>query len=228
MIARGDLGMELMPEETVIAQKMMTFLCRKHSKPVIVATQMLESMIQNARPTRAEIADITNAVLDSNDAVMLSGETSIGNFPSESVKVMRNISQSVENCRQFDFEFDQKEFNVTNEREAIIESGVEMSLQYDSEFLIVLSKDSLDARYTASLRPKSIILAPFNDIKMLRFFELFNGLYGVLDSQMDNNEEKIRLSHEHAINMRFISRGQKFKAVVIDCDNLKVYPFETE
>ena len=228
MIARGDLGMELQPEETTMAQKMMTYLCRKHCKPVIVATQMLESMIVNPRPTRAEIADITNAVLDNNDAVMLSGETSMGNFPSESVKVMRNISQQVENVKRFNFEFQQRDFHVTNEREAVVQSAVEMTMFYGTEFLIILSSDSKDHRFAASMRSKSIVLAPFNDEKMLRFFELFNGLYGVMDMKMDNHQESIRLAYEHAKKMRFVPEGEPFHAVIADCDNLRVYPVTIE
>jgi pyruvate kinase len=226
MIARGDLGMELKPEETALAQKMITYLTKKHCKPVIVATQMLESMVKNARPTRAEIGDVTNAVLDSNDAIMLSGETSVGAYPSAAVKVMRNVAQRVEGCKEYYADFQNRDFKVTNAKQAIIQSAVEMSMLLNSEFLIVLSKDSDDAKFASSMRPKSIILAPFNDQRMLRFFELFNGLYGVLDAKMDNHQESIRLAYEHAIKMNFISREDPFTSIVADCDNLKIYPFE--
>ena len=225
MIARGDLGMELLPEQTTIAQKMMTYLSRKHCKPVIVATQMLESMTQNARPTRAEIADISNAVLDGNDAVMLSGETSIGNFPSAAVKVMRNISQRVETCEEFDIEFKEKTFWTLNEKQALIQTGVEMAFQFNTEFIIVLSRDDLDARFTAALRPRAIILAPYHRAEILRFLELFYGLYGVMDYENDNHANSILKAYKHAVNMKFIKEGKPFRATVIDCDNLKVYPF---
>lgn len=157
MVARGDLGVELPFEETPLLQKEIIAKCNAMGKPVIVATQMLESMIKNPRPTRAEVSDITNAVLDGSDAVMLSAETSTGEYPSQCVSVMTRVARYVES--RIDPKVIKKPAAAKPTTNAIAEGVIDICDQLPVTKIVVATSSGTTARTIARHRPKQPIVA---------------------------------------------------------------------
>ncbi|MBN2851639.1 MAG: pyruvate kinase [Clostridia bacterium] len=161
MIARGDLGIELPISEVPVIQKKLIKKCYSNAKPVIVATQMLESMTDNPLPTRAEVSDVANAVYDGTSVVMLSGETAAGDFPIESlrmmVQVINDTEADIDYRKRFDLKsFDQIEKNVLN---IISKAAVVASFEIDAKAIVVPTRTGNSARMLSSYRPKSAIVA---------------------------------------------------------------------
>lgn len=159
MVARGDLGVEVPLEQVPVIQKMLIRKCLRSAKPVIVATQMMESMITNFSPTRAEVNDVANAVLDGADAVMLSGETSVGKFP---VKVIEIISQILQEMEKQDTIYNKEEPPVKNQSRFISDSicfnACRLSQRVDAKAIIAMTFSGYTAYKLSSQRPKSPIL----------------------------------------------------------------------
>jgi pyruvate kinase len=159
MVARGDLGMEIPPEKVFLAQKMMIREANIAGKPVVTATQMLESMVSNPRPTRAECSDVANAVLDGTDCVMLSGETANGEHPTEAVKIMARTCCEAEGALSYDGLY-QAVRNTTLNRfgglstsESIASSSVKTSIDVSAKAIIVCSESGATATQVAKFRP---------------------------------------------------------------------------
>jgi len=169
MVARGDLGVELPMEQIFLAQKHMISICNAATKPVITATQMLESMIQNPRPTRAEATDVANAVLDGSDCVMLSGETASGNFPMEAVAYMDSIckeAEAVESAGEYPslFEALKQESWSTASRvpEVVCSYAVRAANDLGASVIIVLTESGSTARLVSKYRPRVPVLCVTN------------------------------------------------------------------
>ena len=165
MVARGDLGIELSPVEVPICQKKIIEECNKQKKPVIVATQMLESMINEPIPTRAESSDVANAILDGADAVMLSGETSVGKFAIQAVETMAKIAKTVENSKFYKFDND---FKISEEmaitRQAIAFGADKMLKYVNAKALLSFSHFGYSTRLMSKLKP-SVPIIMISDLK---------------------------------------------------------------
>ena len=160
MVARGDLGVELPLREVPKLQKMMIRKCYHAAKPVITATQMLESMIKNPRPTRAEVSDVFNAICDSTTAVMLSGETAIGNYPIETLKMMKSIIEEAE--KDFDYrKFFQHDINIdyNDVSQSIALATVNTAFSTGAKGIFVFTDSGMTARFVSCFRPQMPILA---------------------------------------------------------------------
>ena len=165
MVARGDLGVEMALEQVPLVQKRAIRLCRAHAKPVIVATQMLDSMINHSRPTRAEASDVANAVLDGADALMLSGETSAGRFPLESVRTMRRLIAAAETlpCEKRPSDAGAPAVSPT-----VARAAVETALALGARALVAFTRSGATARQIASYRAPIPLVAFAEDPDVLR------------------------------------------------------------
>ena len=151
MVARGDLGIEIPYEELPIVQRRIVKTCLRLGKPVIVATHMLESMIESPMPTRAEVTDVANAVYEQTDAIMLSGETTVGKYPVKCIEVFDRIAQRIERSGGANF-FEAAE--LTQPRQKVVKSAVVMANELKAEAILVLTRHGSMARYTGWLRPR--------------------------------------------------------------------------
>jgi pyruvate kinase len=205
MVARGDLGIECPYEELPIIQHQVIKTCIRKSRPVIVATHMLESMIAAPVPTRAEVSDIANAVLEKTDAIMLSGETTTGKYPVECVKVFKRISRRIESLHHDE---PTKELHFPTPKGKMLRSAVYLANDIEDCGIVVFSRSGYLVRMLSSLRPRVPIYA-FTDIP-----ELFRNLlilWGVEPFQMDfseDPEDTIKDSFDYLKRKKWVKEGQ--------------------
>lgn len=207
MIARGDLGTETCMEALPLVQKEMISKCREQGKIAIVATEMLESMKKNARPTRAEISDVANAVLDGTDAVMLSGESTVGLYPVETVKFMANICEVTEAKADFKGKFNySKEFGLT---QTISTCVVESSRLIDAKLIVAATVSGFTARKISNLKPNCLILATCPTEAIRRRLALNYGVYSAIVPILDSTDKVIAESVECAKNFMTLKKNDK-------------------
>lgn len=176
MIGRGDMGVEIPFEELPDIQKKLITKCRLLGKRVITATEMLESMIQNPRPTRAEISDVANAVYDGTSAIMLSGETAAGNYPVLTVETMARIAEQTEKNIHYNKRFARAEFKIKNVVDALSHSTCGMAMDVDAKCIVVCSLSGMTARMVSRFRPPMDIIGFTADEKTRRQLALSWGI----------------------------------------------------
>jgi len=212
MVARGDLGIEIPTEEVPMVQKTLIEKCRMAGKPVITATQMLDSMINNPRPTRAESSDVANAVIDGTDAVMLSGETAAGKYPMEAVNVMDKICRRVEEHRTKLYNslaFDKPEWKEKQVVESLSYSCVSIAENVEAKVIGTLTNSGSTARRIAKFRPNAPIIAFTESQKVRRQLNLVWGVYSVRVEKIFDTDMGVKLMEEFLEENGFVKKGDR-------------------
>ena len=188
MIGRGDMGVEIPFEELPKIQKHLITKCRLLGKRVITATEMLESMIYNPRPTRAEISDVANAVYDGTSAIMLSGETAMGKYPILAVQTMAKIAETTENNINYRKRFFNTEFQIQNSVDAVSHATCSMAINLDAKAIVVCSLSGRTARMVSRFRPPVDIIGICVDQKSVRKLSLSWGVTPVLGEEVPTTD----------------------------------------
>jgi pyruvate kinase len=207
MVARGDLGIELPLSRIPLIQKQIVTHCNRHAKPSIIATQMLESMTDSPRPTRAEVSDVANAILDGADAIMLSGETAVGRYPVEAVTQMDCIAKDVEEGGVIE----------TPELEgfpdglpipvAVSQSTVDLANRLDAKAIITFTTSGFTARHHAASRPRTPILAVSPWEAVVRRMALYWGVQAVAITQVDDTDGMMMQARQAALDQGLAEPG---------------------
>lgn len=198
MVARGDLGVEIPFVQLPAIQKYLIGKCRLLGKRVITATEMLESMITNPRPTRAEISDVANAVYDGSSAVMLSGESAAGKYPVEAVRSMAEICEYTENDINYQHRFYKTEFNIRNNLDAISHATCAMAIDTKAKGIVISSKSGITARMVSRFRCPVDIIGMTTNEKVWRKLNLSWGVMPVLSEEFNSVDVMFYHALKHA------------------------------
>jgi pyruvate kinase len=213
MVARGDLGIEMDESKVVLYQKEIIAKCLKAVKPVIVATQMLDSMIHNPIPTRAEVSDVSNAVIDHTDAVMLSGETANGKYPLKAIEMMAEIAKNTEDSPFDDINPGFLDGDIFSNYASIIDSAHELAKSSKAKAILVATDSGFTARIMSHHRPEETILVATRNKKTYNQLSIIWGVRAYLFDQENNREKLLELLIEKVKKEGKLSSGNK--AVVI-------------
>ena len=207
MVARGDLGVEIPAEEVPVLQKMMIEKCNDLGKPVITATQMLESMIQNPRPTRAEASDVANAILDGTDAIMLSGETANGSYPVEAVATMTRIAEVTEKAAIYDSYSRAREDEEMTTTSAVCLASVRVAQNLGATAILTCTESGHTALSVARHRPDCKIIAVTPHEETIRRMQLCWGVEAIKGHEIINSDEMVKQAITGALGTGAIESG---------------------
>ncbi len=208
MVARGDLGVEIPAEEVPLVQKEIIEKCNKAGKPVITATQMLESMVNNPRPTRAEASDVANAIMDGTDAIMLSGETAQGDYPVEAVETMARIAIRTEAALKYnDLLHARTAVSQRTTTEAISHATVQIAQELNAAAILTDTTTGYTARMVSKYRPKATIIAVSPSEAAVRKMLLLWGVQPVLRGAVKNSDEMVEKAVASSLQSGIVKEG---------------------
>ena len=209
MVARGDLGVEIPFEEVPSVQKFLITKCRMLGKRVITATEMLESMIHNPRPTRAEISDVANAVYDGSSAIMLSGETAVGKFPALTVKTMSKIAEKTESCIDYSKNFSNSGFIIKSSVDAISHSTACMAIDIKAKGIVVCSISGSTARMVSRFRAPIDIIGMTTNEKTWRKLALSWGVTPLMTETVNSIDVLFYMATKAAKDVFKLKKGDQ-------------------
>ncbi|HEY0129396.1 MAG TPA: pyruvate kinase [Rubrobacteraceae bacterium] len=210
MVARGDLAVELSAERVPIEQKRMIARCRRLGRPVIVATQMLNSMIENPRPTRAEVSDVANAIFDRADAVMTSGETAVGRYPLQSIREMDRICQAAEGAINYGRDIPASASWGRGDRyDAVTHAACELAEDLEAEAIVTSTQSGLSSIRVARFRPPNKILAVSPIEHTVRMLALVWGVTSIQGEQAGSLEERFQGAVDAAEEAGHLKEGDQ-------------------
>lgn len=212
MVARGDLGVEIPMQDVPIIQKKLVRMCNMAAKPVIIATQMMESMIENPRPTRAETNDVANAVMDGADALMLSAESASGKFPVHAVRRMSQTIAAVESQVEsiYNRYYDKDDDSSTRLNDTLVRAACRLTESVEAKALVGMTKSGYTAYRLAMHRPQSHIYMFTNQKHLLRQLNLIWGVKGFYYDKTENIDDTLNHIEEILIEGKFLEKGDVF------------------
>jgi pyruvate kinase len=210
MVARGDLGVEMPTEQIPVLQKMIIYKCNKVGKPVITATQMLDSMIRNPHPTRAEATDVANAIIDGTDAIMLSGESASGLYPVEAVRVMSRIATTTEESLLFKgTPRDILGEGVTGITDAISQAVCSIGREIGADAIITTTTSGFTARMVSRCRPRLPIFAVTHEERTVRRLALVWGIRSYLCPRYESTDEMLAMAENAVVEQGLLREGDR-------------------